>query len=142
MSHTITFKLQKPAHQFQAGDSTGFGIRGGVKYYDRETKKDEWTNYEAVIFAKSQAQIDYYNQVLVPDAIVSVSGSTIKVKTFLVRTGDKAGEQSITLALNGALLEYVAAPSGRAPDAAQQAYQKAVAPAQHQMIDDFEDPPF
>jgi single-strand DNA-binding protein len=136
MSHTITFKLQKPAHQFQAGDATGFGIRGGVKFYDRETRKDEWTNYEAVLFAKSQAQIDYYTQMLVPDSVVSVSGATIKVKTFATRQG----EQSINLVLNGALLEYVvAAPSNRAPDAAQQAYQKAVAPAQHQITDDFED---
>lgn len=133
MSHTVTFKLQKPAHQFQAGDSTGFGIRGGVKYYDRETKKDEWTNYEAVIFAKSQAQIDYYTQTLAKDSVVTVSGKTQKIKHF-------PGKDEIitTIVLNDAWLDYVAAPSNRAPDAAQQAYKKAVAP-NNQLTDDFED---
>ena len=52
MATTVTFKLNKDATQFQAGESIGFGIRGGVKYYDRQTKQDAYTNFEAVIFAK------------------------------------------------------------------------------------------
>lgn len=43
MATTVTIKLNKPANVFQAGESTGFGIRGGVRYYDRETKQNEWT---------------------------------------------------------------------------------------------------
>jgi len=70
MSTTITGKLNKTATQFQAGDSTGFGVRIGVKYYDRETKQSEWTNYECVIFAKAQAQIQFYQQALVEGSIL------------------------------------------------------------------------
>ena len=53
MATTITGKLNKPANIFQAGDSTGFGVRIGVKCRDPKTKADVWTNYSAVIFAKS-----------------------------------------------------------------------------------------
>lgn len=133
MSHTITFKLQKHAHQFQAGDSTGFGIRGGVKYYDRETKKDEWTSYEAVIFAKAQAQIDYYASMFVEGAVVTVSGKTQKIKQFTGQNG-----VILTIVLNDAYLEFALAPVQRAPDAARQAYQRAAAPAQNQPADDFD----
>lgn len=120
MTHAIAFKLNKPAHQFAAGESTGFGIRGGVKFYNRKTKQDEWTNYELAVFAKSQAQIDYYASSLVEGAVVMASGETIGVNTFEGQNG-----QQITLALNNARLDYIAPPSVlRAPDAAQQAYNR------------------
>ena len=56
MATTVTLRLSNNAHTFNAEKSTGFAIRGGVKYYDRDSKKDEWTNYEAVVFASSPAQ--------------------------------------------------------------------------------------
>jgi single-strand DNA-binding protein len=72
MSTTITGKLNKSATQFQAGDSTGFGIRLGVKYQDPKTKQDDWCNYQAVIFAKSPAQIQFYADSLVEGSVVEV----------------------------------------------------------------------
>jgi single-strand DNA-binding protein len=72
MSTTITGKLNKAATQFQAGDSTGFGIRLGVKYQDPKTKQDDWCNYQAVIFAKSPAQIQFYADSLVEGSVVEV----------------------------------------------------------------------
>lgn len=124
MSHTIAIKLNKPAKQFQAGDSVGFGIRGGVKYYDRKTKAEKWTNYQAAIFAKNQQQIDFYAGNLVEGAVVTVSGESIAVEEFQGQQG-----LQITLALNNARIEYIASPSQvRAPDAAVQAYSNAVAP--------------
>ena len=75
MATTVTLRLSNNAHTFNAEKSTGFAIRGGVKYYDRDSKKDEWTNYEAVVFASSPAQIDYYTQNLVEGAVVEVSAS-------------------------------------------------------------------
>lgn len=89
MSTTITIKLNAPASQFQAGESTGFGIRGGVRYYDRETKQNEWTNYEAVVFAKQAGQIQFYQQALVAGAIVEVMGKQEKIKTFDGQNGQK-----------------------------------------------------
>lgn len=137
MSHTVTFKLNKPAHQFQAGESLGFGIRGGVKYWDRETKQDEWTNFEAVLFAKGQAQIDYYTSMLAEGAVVSVSGKSIKIKTF---TGQN-GNQSTSLVLNNADLEFALAPVPRDPQAAQKAHQNGMqqAPQTPPQADPFED---
>ena len=41
MSTTITGKLNDAASQFQAGDSTGFGVRIGVKARNPKTKEDE-----------------------------------------------------------------------------------------------------
>ena len=69
MAHSITVRLNKPAREFQAGENIGFNIRAGVQYYDRQTKKKEWTNYSAVVFAKPGAQADYYRSVLVEVAL-------------------------------------------------------------------------
>lgn len=106
MAHTITGKLNKAATQFQAGESTGFGIRLGVKYYDRETKKDEYCNYEAVIFAKAPAQVQFYQNVLVEGAIVEVSGDKQKIRQFQGQNG-----LSLSIELLDAKLGFVYAPS-------------------------------
>ena len=87
MSTAVTIKLNKAASQFQAGESTGFGIRGGVQYYDRETQQKEWTNYEAVVFAKAPAQIQFYQQALVEGAIVEISGPQQKIRQFQGNSG-------------------------------------------------------
>lgn len=102
MAHAIVGKLNKPANQFQAGDGTGFGIRLGVQYYDRETKQKEWTNYEAVIFANQQAQVDFYQSALVEGSVIEISGESIKIRKF-----DGQNGQQISLELIGAKLGYV-----------------------------------
>lgn len=102
MAHTIVGKLNHAATQFQAGDGTGFGVRVGVQYYDRETRQKEWTNYECVIFANQAAQIQFYQSALVEGSVVELSGESIKIKTFAGQNGQK-----ITLELIGAKLGYV-----------------------------------
>ena len=82
MSTTITGKLNKAASQFQAGESTGFGIRLGVKYRDPKTKQDEWTNYSAVIFAKAPGQIQFYQNALVEGSIVEVTCEQLKIDSY------------------------------------------------------------
>ncbi|HFF4232846.1 hypothetical protein N4219_09510 [Yersinia enterocolitica] len=104
MGHTITIKLQKPAREFAAGDSIGFGIRGGVRYYDRKSQKNEFTNYKAVIFAKEGKQAEFYREVLMEGAIVEVFGESIKVDVY-----DGQNGQSITLELNNARLGFIEA---------------------------------
>lgn len=108
MAHTIVGKLNQAATQFQAGDGTGFGVRIGVQYYDRETKQKEWTNFEAAIFANQAAQIQFYQSALVEGSVIELSGESIKVKTFEGQNGQK-----ITLELIGAKLGYV--HTGQAP---------------------------
>ncbi len=87
MATTVTFKLNKDATQFQAGESIGFGIRGGVKYYDRQTKQDAYTNFDAVIFAKQQRQVEFYQSALVAGSIVEVTGQKLAIKQFQGNNG-------------------------------------------------------
>lgn len=87
MGTTVTFKLNKDATQFQAGEGVGFGIRGGVKFYDRQTKQDDWCNYEVVIFAKQQKQVEFYQSALVAGSIVEVTGQKQRIKQFQGNNG-------------------------------------------------------
>jgi len=105
MATTVVGKLNKAATQFQAGESTGFGIRLGVKFYDRESKSDAYTNYEAVIFAKAPAQVQFYQQVLVEGAVVEVSGDKLKIRQFQGQNG-----LSLSIELLDAKLGFVHAP--------------------------------
>lgn len=106
MAHTITCKLNKAATQFQAGESTGFGLRLGVKFYDRATKADAWTNYEAVVFAKAPAQVKFYQDALVEGAIVEISGDKLAIKQFQGQNG-----LSLSIELLDAKLGFVHAPN-------------------------------
>ncbi|EPB9892075.1 hypothetical protein ACRWPG_005432, partial [Escherichia coli] len=76
-------------------------IRAGVQYYDRQTKKKEWTNYSAVVFAKPGAQADYYRSVLVEGGIVEITGENIRVDVYQGQNG-----QSITLELLNAKIGF------------------------------------
>jgi hypothetical protein len=114
MATTITGKLNKAANMFQAGESTGFGIRLGVKYRDPKTKEDAWCNYSAVIFAKSAGQIQFYQNALIEGSIVEVSAEQLKVDSF---QGDNGAILSIDM-LN-ARLGYVHTAQG-APQQQQQ----------------------
>jgi single-strand DNA-binding protein len=87
MATTITGKLNKAANEFQAGAYTGFGIRLGKQYYDRETKQKEWTNYEAAVFSNNTQQIEFYRSNLVEGAVVELTAEAEKVKQFQGNNG-------------------------------------------------------
>ena len=125
MATTVTGKLNKAATQFQAGESTGFGLRLGVKYYDRETKMDQWCNYEAVVFAKAPAQIQFYQQALVEGAIVEISGDKQRIRQFQGTNG-----LSLSIEILDAKLGFIGTPGLAAPQGRpQQAAQAPAAPA-------------
>lgn len=137
MAHTITGKLNKAATQFQASESTGFGLRLGVKYYDRESKKDEYTNYELVVFAKAPAQVQFYQNVLVEGAVVEVSGDKQKIRQYQGQNG-----LSLSIELLDAKLGFVHAPNQQQSSnsqanqqqprqAQQQGYQQPMQPQQN-----------
>jgi single-strand DNA-binding protein len=115
MGHTVTGKLNKDAKQFAAGEYTGFNIRVGVKFYDRETKDNQWTNYSAVIFSNNQSQIQFLQGALIAGSVVELFGESIKVDTF---TKDD-GQTLITLELNNARLGYIGTPENAQPQAQQ-----------------------
>ena len=103
MSVSVTGKLSEAANQFQAGDSTGYGVRLGVRFYNRETKSQEYTNYEAVIFAKPGNQAEFYAKALVKESVIEISGSGCQIKTFQGKNGPKN-----SIAILDAKLGYVA----------------------------------
>lgn len=87
MGVTVTINLNQPANFFSAGDATGVSLRGGVKYFDRDAKKELFTNYEAVIFSNNQKQVDFYQSALVKGAIVEISGHNQRIKQFNGQNG-------------------------------------------------------
>ena len=119
MSTTITGKLNKPANQFQAGESTGFSIRLGVKYRDPKTKQNEFTNYQAVIFAKAPAQIQFYNDVLVEGAVVEVTCEQLKIDSFEGNNGPM-----LSIDMLNARIGYVHSPNQQPAQAPRQATQQ------------------
>ena len=134
MATTITGKLNATAREFQAGSSTGFGIRLGVQYYDRQTKAKEWTNYEFAVFSSTEGQTNFLRSALVAGSVVEVSALSEKIKSF---DGDKG--QILSIELIDAKLGYILTPG----DSAHQA--KPTAPAESsQVVDDGfdEDIPF
>lgn len=118
--HTVPFRLNENAQEFQAGEYVGFGLRTGVKYQDKN-KQEAWTNYKAAIFAKSQAQIDFYRANLIKGALVVVTAEKQEVEIFTKQSGETVAAIKL---ING---NIVAVKTDRAPDAAQQAYAKAAA---------------
>jgi hypothetical protein len=120
--HTVPFRLNENAMEFQAGEFGGFGIRTGVKYQDPKTKGEAWTNYKAAVFPKSQAQADYYRANLIKGALVVVTAEQQAVEVF-------EGNNGVLTAIKLLRANIVAVKTDRAPDAAQQAYNQAQKPA-------------
>jgi single-strand DNA-binding protein len=123
MAHTIVIKLNKAANEFQAGESIGFNVRGGVQYYDRKTKQKEWTNYSGVVFAKAPGQIDFYRSALIEGAKVELSGKSQKIDVY---EGGQNGP-SYTIEFQDAWLGDISSPNQGQP-MQQQAPQQGFAP--------------
>jgi hypothetical protein len=108
----------------QDGQTTMFIIELSEMIKDRQTGEKNYTNYSAAIFAKSPAQIDYYNTSLVEGNYVVVNCEKLKVDV-----SESNGKQYIKLQMENARLEgakYIEAKQGgfqQAP-AQQQQYQQ------------------
>ena len=91
MSHSITIRLQNPAHEFDAGTSVGFRVKGGVKFLDPKSKNEEYTNYEAALFVSKNnpSQVDFYRKMLVADSIVEISAKDQAIRSFEGQNGTK-----------------------------------------------------
>lgn len=84
----------------QDGQSTMFIVELSEMIKDRQTGEKIYTNYSAAIFAKSPAQIDYYNTLLVEGNFIVVNCEKLKVDVK-----ESNGKQYITLQMEGARLE-------------------------------------
>jgi hypothetical protein len=83
----------------QDGQSTMFIIELAEVIKDRQTGEKTYTNYSAAIFAKSPAQIDYYNTSLVEGNFIVVNCEKLKVDI-----NESNGKQYIKLQMEGARL--------------------------------------
>jgi len=133
MATTVTGKLNQAARTFQAGNSTGFGIRIGVKYRDPKTKQDEWTNYQAAIFASTPNQVSFYQSVLVEGSVVEVSAESLRINSF-----DGQNGQVLSIDMLNARLGFVHSPSQGQPQQHQQQQQQS-APQYNEPPMDFDD---
>ena len=79
MSHSVTCKLNKDARQHTGQSGTTFFVSLGEKNYNFKTKENEWTNYEAALFAKDK-QIQFYTDTLVEGSVIEVSGTGIIIE--------------------------------------------------------------
>ena len=118
MSISVTGKLNKAANQFQIGEGKGFGVRVGVQFFNRETKEKDWTNYEAVIYAKAGAQAEFYESVLVEGSVVEVSGSGCQIKIWESTNGPVH-----SIAILDAKIGFVFSNNAPAPQSSGQAPQ-------------------
>ena len=102
--HIIHGELRKPPFIKtgcgQDGQSTMFIIELSEMIKDRQTGEKTYTNYSAAIFAKSPAQIDYYNTSLVEGNFVVVNCEKLKVDV-----NENNGKQYIKLQMENARLE-------------------------------------
>jgi hypothetical protein len=106
----------------QDGQSTMFIIELSEMIKDRQTGEKLYTNYSAAIFAKSPAQIDYYNTSLVEGNFVVVNCEKLKVDV-----SESNGKQYIKLQMENARLEgakYIESNQGQQQGFQQQAPQQ------------------
>jgi single-strand DNA-binding protein len=106
MSHTITSKLNQDARQHQGANGTTFFVSLGEKNFNFETKENEYTNYEAALFAKDN-QIAFYQSALVKDAIIEVTGTGLLMKI------DPTGQYKPKLMIQDAKLGFIHNPQGQ-----------------------------
>lgn len=122
MAHSVTCKLNKDANQHQTDKGTIFFVSLGEKVYNRKTNSNEYTNYEAALFA-SAAQVAHYTTTLVSGTVIEVSG------TGILMDPPTDPKYKARLIIQDAKLGYTFSPDGGQP---QRAPQQQAAPQQYQ----------
>ena len=123
MSHSITCKLNNDARSSQGQDSTTFFVSLGEKNYNFTTKQNEYTNYEAALFAKGN-QVAFYQSALVAGAVIEVSSTGVIIEI------DPTGQYKPKLKMVDAKLGFVHSDNQGAPQ--QQAQQQPAQQMQQQ----------
>jgi len=127
MSHTITGLLRKPTFIKpgcgQDGQSTMFVIELSELVKDYQTQEKSYTNYKAMIFAKSPGQVDYYNKALGEGSFVVVSCDKLKLESREHNGKVYNTMMMITPRLDDAKFDDNAQPTQQAPAQQQQLQQ-------------------
>lgn len=130
MAHTVSGELRKAPFIKpgcgQDGQSTMFAVELSEMMKDYQTGEKAYTNYKAVIFAKTQGQIDYYNSVLVEGNFIVVTAEKLKIDVSPCGQYTKLNMENARLENAG----YVAA--NQAQGQSNQPQQQGYAPQQQQ----------
>ena len=118
MSHTISGKLHKAPFTKQLQDSTMFAVKLSEVTKDRQTGEKVYTNYEAVLFAKTANAIQFYTDATAQGSFVVISCEKLQIKT------SDCGQYT-SLSMENARLENASYQQG-----ASQAQQNAPQPQQ------------
>ena len=82
--HIVTGELRKAPYIKNGvgkdGQSTMFGIELSEVLKDYKTGEKSYTNYKAILFASSDAHIDYYNSVLVEGNFIVLTSDKLKIE--------------------------------------------------------------
>lgn len=101
--HVITGQLRKQTFikpgVGQNGESTMYGLELSEMIKGKDGSKS-YTNYKALLFAKSQAHVDHYNKTLVEGNWVSLSCDKLKIEKR-----DHNGKEYITLFMENARID-------------------------------------
>ena len=135
MSHTVLFRLNKDAREFQAGESTGFSISTGVKYYDSKEKTEKWTNYEAAVFARNERQIQYYR-----DSLVAGNAALVTGDKQAIRTWDNNGKSGQSIVLIDCKIGDIVRLQDNSSQAAQSCPQQQQRPQPQQKYQQYQQP--
>ncbi len=102
MSHTLSSLLRKAPFikQLDGDKGTMFAIELSEVVKDYKTGEKVYSNYKAVLFAKSQAAFDYYNDALAEGSFVVVSCDKLKTETR-----EHEGKTYVSLVMDNARLD-------------------------------------
>jgi len=127
--HIVHGTLRKEPMIKQLAESTMFIVELSEMVKDFKTGEKTYTNYKAMLFAKTPAAIDYYTQATTLGSFIVLNCEKLKVETF----DANSGKTYITLMMDNAKLEgaqfnqsaqpqqqqqYQPAPQQRAPQQA------------------------
>jgi len=120
--HTVSGLIRKPPYIKtgcgQDGQSTMYIVELSEMVKDYKTSVKTYSNYSAMLFAKSPGAIEFYNSALAEGSFVVISAEKIKVEQR-----ENQGKNYVTLHMDNPRLENANYSSNAAP--AQQAPQQS-----------------
>lgn len=109
MSHTVIGKLKRDARSFPTANGQGFSVSISKPFRDNTSDQTQWTQYEAVLFASTPKQIEYYQSRLVAGSVISLTAKEQKIKF----SGENSEYVSIELLFPTLEVEHWEAPGSQ-----------------------------
>lgn len=108
-----TFKINKEPRITEHNGSTIFALGFGKK---RVVKgQDEWTNFSADIWCKSDAQINFYKTALVVGSVVSVSAEKVYIRSYVNNSNETINMIALEFPRILEVITQQGAPAQQAP---------------------------